>query len=100
MSVPIRKPLSRKFNILCLNKAGLLTYLMLFRLPMFFEPVQKNKVALKKITPSLKKCPTKIYPPIDMFDINLQLREQLWNYTRFPFNFTTIYSENQNSRRK
>ncbi|PRX54422.1 hypothetical protein CLV81_2823 [Flagellimonas meridianipacifica] len=29
----IRKPLSRKFNIVCLNLAGLLTCSMLFGLP-------------------------------------------------------------------
>ena len=33
MSVPIRKLLSRKFNIVCLNLAGLLAYVMLFALP-------------------------------------------------------------------
>ncbi len=33
MSLTIRKLLSRKFNNVCLNLAGLLTYLKLFRLP-------------------------------------------------------------------
>jgi len=37
MSVPIRKLLSRKFNIVCLNKAGLLTRFKLFYLPICAE---------------------------------------------------------------
>lgn len=43
MSVPIRKLLSRKFNICRLNKAGLLTRFMLFCLPMITEPVQSTQ---------------------------------------------------------
>jgi len=85
MSVPIRKPLSRKFNNSCLLPsadeimAGLLTCFMLFYLPIFTELVSASTVVSKKITSSEKRCQTK-------FGINLQLREQLQIFTGFPFN--------------
>ena len=41
----IRKLLSRKFNIVCLNLAGLLTCFMLFHLP-----ILSRTVVLKKTT--------------------------------------------------
>lgn len=49
----IRKLLSRKFNIVCLNLAGLLTCFMMSHLP-----ILKRTVVLKKTT-SLNGCQIK-----------------------------------------
>ena len=62
-----------------LNLAGLLTRFLLAHLPISKMP----KVVLKKLTTLVER-----YPVSRNFgmSINLQLREQLWIYTRFPFN--------------
>ncbi len=69
----IRKLLSRKFNIVCLNLAGLLTCLMMFHLPILHvdSGIEENNIP--------NGCQIK-------FGINLQLREQLRICTGFPFN--------------
>lgn len=69
----IRKPLSRKFNIVCLKLAGLLACLMLPFLPIHFE-----QWICREQHP-FKRCQIK-------FGIYLQLREQLQFCTGFPFN--------------
>ncbi len=49
MSVPIRKPLSRKFNNVCLNLAGLLTCFMLFYLPAKRSGLEENNILFKEV---------------------------------------------------
>ncbi len=75
MSVPIRKLLSRKFNLFCLNLAGLLTCVSPTTFPL------KWAVVLKLWQASLL-----------FLRLNLQLREQFWSFTRFPFNRTRKHS--------
>ncbi len=85
--VSIRKLLSRKFNIVCLNWAGLLARFMLLYLPIRFTDsgIEENNI------PS--GC---LYG-----GTNLQLREQLRICTGFPFNRTGKMScTNLNSARK
>jgi len=53
MSVPIRKPLSRKFNNSRVNLAGLLTCFMLFYLPIRLW----RTVVSKKTTSSFEEVP-------------------------------------------
>ena len=79
MSLTIRKLLSRKFNNVCLNLAGLLTYLKLFRLPIHQSDsdYEVNNILL------FLRCQIK-------FGINLQLREQFQIRTGFPFNLVTV----------
>ncbi len=76
--MPIRKLLSRKFNIDCLNMAGLLAFVLLLALPI----QQIEQWACRKATPSFfTRCQ-------NQFGIHLQLREQLRYCTGFPFNPT------------
>lgn len=72
----IRKPLSRKFNIICLNLAGLLARSMLPILP-----IQKMNSGFVASNIPISRCQNK-------FGINIQLREQLRFCTGFPFNPT------------
>ena len=84
--ISIRKLLSRKFNIVCLNWAGLLARVLCTTFP------PKWAVVLK-----LPQAPTMI----ESIRLSLQLREQLRIYTGFPFNHTRIHScMNLNSIRK
>lgn len=77
MSVPIRKLLSRKFNLICLNLAGLLTCV----LPTTFPPYLGSGF---EVVASISLL---------FLRLNLQLREQFWSFTRFPFNRTRKHPE-------
>ena len=89
--VSIRKLLSRKFNIVCLNWAGLLARVLCATFP------PKRAVVLK-----LPQAPTTFQSfTIELIRRSLQLREQLRIYTGFPFNHTRTQScMNLNSIRK
>lgn len=83
MSVHIRKLLSRKFNIVFLNLAGLLTCVLLITFP-----------------PILRAVVLKFLTSIPHSGHSLQLREQLQIFTGFPFNSITKHDRNLNSMRK
>ncbi len=86
MSLTIRKLLSRKFNNVCLNLAGLLTYLKLFRLPIHQSDsdYEVNNILF------FIEVPNQACLPTGRFGINLQLREQFQILTGFPFNLVTV----------
>jgi hypothetical protein len=86
--VSIRKLLSRKFNIVCLNLAGLLTRFMLPHLPIRKPNSGFEESNIPKGVPK-------------QFGMDLQLREQLRIFTGFPFNHARINPYmNLNSARK